>query len=92
MIIWLVAIVLGALVPFAYATPLDPTYIPGIWDNADYDDVVILATSSSGATDSHTPNDLIRPLVVMALVAQGEDGPFPAAWPAPPPPRAPPAD
>ncbi len=33
------------LVPFAAASPPDPLWIPGIYDAADFDDVVVAATS-----------------------------------------------
>src|SRR5262245_40907923 len=39
-----------ALVPLAHSSPSDPTWLPGLWDDADQDDVVILATSASGIT------------------------------------------
>jgi hypothetical protein len=39
---------LVALTPLAYATPLDPSWIQGIYDGADYDDVVFLITSEAG--------------------------------------------
>src|SRR5262249_42134586 len=84
--------VLWLLVPLAYATPPDPTSVPGIWDDADYDDVVILAASSSGVTDWHTQNGLIRQLGVIALVTPGGDGSFSTASPATHTPRSPPAN
>lgn len=39
-------------VPLAYASPPDPTWIAGIYDNADYDDVVELVTNGTGASAS----------------------------------------
>lgn len=33
----------------AYATPSDPSWISGVYDGADYDDVVLLTTSEAGA-------------------------------------------
>jgi len=40
---------LVALLPaLAYGSPPDPSWIQGVYDDADYDDVVILATSASG--------------------------------------------
>ena len=36
----------------AYAGPPDPTWISGIYDNADYDDVVGLVTDGTGASNS----------------------------------------
>ena len=37
-----------ALTPLAYASPLDPSWIHGFYDGADYDDVVSLITSQAG--------------------------------------------
>ena len=71
--IWLNVAVLGVLVALAYATPPDPTYLSGFWDNADYDDVVILITSSIGSTDGHLESESIRPLIVVAPVLPGEE-------------------
>ena len=85
------AAVLCALVPLAYATPPDPTYVGGLWDDDDYDDVVILVTSSIGSSDTHTKSDLIRPVVLVALVRSGEEGLLSTAVLSPHPPRAPPA-
>ena len=45
--------VLVALTPLAYASPPDPTYISGLWDDGDYDDVVILAAWASFVVDIH---------------------------------------
>ncbi len=88
--IWLNVAVLGMLVALAYATPPDPTYLGGFWDNADYDDVVILVTSAIGSTDTHTDSDLTRLLVVVAPVLPGEEELLPAALRSPHSPRAPP--
>ena len=40
--------VLAALSGLAYASPPDASWIPGIYDNADLDDVVVLVTAASG--------------------------------------------
>jgi hypothetical protein len=51
---------LVALTPLAYASPLDPSWIQGIYDGADYDDVVSLITSEAGdVTPSLLP--VLRP-------------------------------
>ena len=47
----LVALLLAvpaALPALAYATPPDPSWINGMYDDADYDDVVVLVTSGTG--------------------------------------------
>jgi len=87
----LIAAMVCALVPLAYASPPDPTYLSGIWDDADYDDVVILVTSSVGSTDTHKPCDLIRLLIGVLLIVPEEQGLPRAASLFLPAPRAPPA-
>ena len=47
--------VLGGLGPLAHASPPDPTYIPGLYDDADHDDVIMLALSTVGTRDSASP-------------------------------------
>ena len=71
--IWLNVAVLGVLMALAYATPPDPTYLGGFWDNDDYDDVVILVTSSIGSTDGHPESEPMRLLIVVAPVLPGEE-------------------
>jgi hypothetical protein len=41
---------LSGLTPLAYASPPDPSWIRGIYDDADYDDVVVLITSAAAVT------------------------------------------
>jgi hypothetical protein len=45
----LLVLVLGTLAPLAHASAPDPSWISGIYDGADYDDVVALITSATGA-------------------------------------------
>ena len=42
----------AVLVTLAYASPPDATWVSGIYDGADFDDVVALLLSASGATGS----------------------------------------
>jgi hypothetical protein len=54
--------------PLAAASPPDPTWIPGLYDAADFDDVVIriglLASVCDGrATPSLALDSLVRPLI-----------------------------
>src|SRR5262245_33666177 len=49
-LVLLVVVILSApalLLALAYASPPDPSWIPGIYDEADYDDVVTLVTSAA---------------------------------------------
>jgi hypothetical protein len=41
---------IGGLTSLAYASPPDPSWIRGIYDDADYDDVVVMLTSAAATT------------------------------------------
>ena len=69
-----VVLVLGALPGLAYATPPDPTWLPGLWDDGDYDDVVVLVTSGTVSLTPALALD-IRPV----LPVVGCTPPSPAA-------------
>ena len=57
---------LVGLTPLAYASPPDPTYISGLWDNGDYDDVVVLTASASFVFDVQArPSPTLVPLNVV---------------------------
>ena len=43
--------VLVALVPLAHASPPDPTWLAGIYDDADFDEIVVAVVSASGAVN-----------------------------------------
>ena len=45
----LLVLVLGTLAPLAHASAPDPSWISGIYDGADSDDVVVLVTCEMGA-------------------------------------------
>ncbi len=53
----LTALTLG-LVTLAYASPPDPSWIRGIYDDADGDDVVGLIMAGAGLVDPTAPADL----------------------------------
>ncbi len=54
----LILLVVAALPALAYASPPDPSWIPGLYDDADYDDVVGLVTSSTDSVALTSPADL----------------------------------
>jgi len=58
---------LFALTPLAHATPQDETWIAGIYDGADYDDVVLLITTDGGVTPSAEPQ-VFRGVLVAAML------------------------
>ena len=57
------AITLPAL---AHASPPDSTWIAGVYDDADYDDIVVRIASGTGDVPSAPPTDL-RPLHALVL-------------------------
>jgi hypothetical protein len=50
-LIVLISAVLAAIPTLAHASPPDPTWIPGIYDDADFDDVVGLVTSATALVE-----------------------------------------
>jgi hypothetical protein len=50
-----VSAILVLSVVLTYASPPDPLWIPGIYDDHDYDDVVGMVTDGTGLSDSQTP-------------------------------------
>ena len=62
----LLLVVLGALTPLAYATPPDPSWVRGLWDGADFDDIVLLITSGVGVVEA---DPLVALLPVLACAA-----------------------
>jgi hypothetical protein len=82
--------VLGTLVPLAHATPPDPSWVAGLWDDGDHDDAVQAVLDTADAVD-------IAPAVTLDVIPTVTVPHTAAAAPAPatpPPPsylgRAPP--
>jgi len=67
-LIVLVLMTLVALVPLAHTNPPDPTWIPGLWDNADFDDVVLLVTSEIGFVEAAVDREIDCLLIVSGRV------------------------
>jgi hypothetical protein len=65
--------VLIALWPMAYASPPDQSWLGGFFDDADYDDVVLLITGCSPATSMHVAYGPRPAWVVIAPVAVADD-------------------
>jgi hypothetical protein len=64
----LITLLVG-LVPLAYASPTDQTWLPGLYDNADYDNVIIMLTSVVGASDGVQPTPGCPIAAVASVVA-----------------------
>lgn len=61
---------LGMLAPLAHASAPDPSWISGIYDGADYDDIVVLVTGAAGAVSPLRAADLEPILEVIGPLAQ----------------------
>ena len=78
------------LMPLAYASPPDPTWIAGFWDDDDFDNVVDCITSATSLPQAPINSEL-RPvpvLVVLNLLALDVAiavAPFSASGPRAPP-------
>jgi len=55
-LILLLGVVLVTLVAFAHASPPDATWLAGVYDAADFDDVVDFLVSLSAATPDSSPS------------------------------------
>ncbi len=71
----LLALAILTLAAFAHAGPPDETWWPGIYDAADFDDVIVLVTSLKGAPPDAAvtvtqPGPLVSALVVSAAPAE----------------------
>lgn len=80
-----------ALPGLAHASPPDPTWIPGIYDDGDGDDVVSLIASGTGHAPVTAPTDLpfiARPVAHLAPTLERTPR---GLWASAAPPRAPPA-
>ena len=87
----LVAAVMMSLTVLAHASPPDPDWIGGFWDNGDYDDVVLLVTSGMGVAESHVRAEARPVVLVSALVSAPGGNHLPAHPRSSAPTRAPPS-
>jgi len=71
------AVMVVALAPLASASPPDQTWLPGIYDNADFDDVVLLIGSSVGLAAPPRPIDCGGSFPSVMLVPNADDRPAP---------------
>jgi hypothetical protein len=84
--------VLATLVPFAYASPVDPTGFAGVYDNGDADEAVLLAlaTAKTATPTTRVVFDVTRrdgPAVPSEEVDHPVFAPAPAHLTRAPPPR-----
>ena len=91
LLVALLVLVLGTLAPLAHASAPDPSWISGIYDGADYDDVVVLVTCATGAVSPLRIADLEPMLQVIGSLAQLPERTTVSRSAAAFPPRGPPA-
>jgi hypothetical protein len=68
--ILLLSVVL-ALPPIAHAAPTDPVWIAGLYDDNDYDDVVLFIIGAVGAIDSGVVNPVGPVIIYLGLITPG---------------------
>ena len=86
----LLAGIVGILTPIAQACPPVPSWIRGMYDDDDFDDVVALITSGAGLV-SEIPRIELRPVLIgITAILPPDDRPVPSLSRASARPRAPP--
>jgi hypothetical protein len=90
---WVCLILLGvvALTPLAYASPPDPSWIRGLYDGGDFDDVVVLLTSGTGIVEPFPLHAVCPRLVAAGSALPAADGSAPSSFPSFKPARGPPS-
>ncbi len=78
----LILIAIAALTPLAHASPPDPTWVAGLWDDGDHDDVILLVCATAATVHSAPPTLDSRCAVVGVVTGLDPDvPPFRAAAP-----------
>lgn len=91
LLVVLVLVMPATLPALAYVSPPDPSWIYGIYDGADHDDVVVRVMSAAGNLSPGVPTDLLPiPLLLGTLPQSTERAPVTLSASAVRP-RAPPA-
>ena len=68
-------VALLALAPVAHASPPDQSWITGLYDNADFDDVVLFITGVLGAVQPSTVSSLRAVAAAVGLVTSIDNEP-----------------
>ena len=90
----IVVVLVGALLslaPLAHASPPDATWIPGFYDDADYDDIVLAVTSAVTVCESAVVDPVGPVTRCLGLIIPSEPSPLSARPLASPSTRAPPS-
>jgi hypothetical protein len=90
---WVVSLLVSLMVvltPMAWASPVDPGWIKGVYDDGDHDDVVTYLTSNAFWIPVLLAHHAIRSSVLALLDAPSDGSPIASPLLSPHPPRAPP--
>ncbi len=91
---WLVIVLVGlifALRAMAFASPPDPSWPGGFWDDGDLDDVIIFLTGCCPVIASPAPPDVTPVGPAVLSISADDAGSVPASVPSSHDSRAPPA-
>jgi len=66
------------LTPLAYASPPDPSWIRGMYDDGDFDNVVVLITSGAGAVQPFPLSEVDSVLPVITWPSASDEQPVPS--------------
>jgi hypothetical protein len=69
----LLAGIVGILTPIAQASPPDPSWIRGVYDDDDFDDVIGLITCGSGVVGEIASIELLPGLDVITAILTPDD-------------------
>jgi hypothetical protein len=72
----LLLLVVANLLPLAYASPADQSWVAGIYDAADYDDVVWLVTNTTATQAVDPAGDFQLAAIVGPLAHAAASAPF----------------
>jgi hypothetical protein len=87
---WLLVGLMVVLTPMAWASPIDPSWIKGVYDGGDFDDVVTYLTSGTMAIPALPVKELLPTIAFVGagpLLGERSTAPPPASSHSP---RAPP--
>ena len=87
---WILLLLMAALAPMAWASPPDPTWVSGLYDNADFDEVVTYLTSGLVALPTLPPVIVTTSLAYVSTVGAPTEGVEASHFRSPRIPRAPP--
>jgi len=91
--VWVCLILLGvvALTPLAYASPPDPSWIRGLYDGGDFDDIVVFLTGGTGVVEPFPLHAVCPRLIAAGSALSTNDGVCPNSRPSFKRSRAPPS-